>query len=183
MSMRRILRHLSERRPKINRSRTQSWPHGDNILRKISAPNRLETIPETNFGNALAVDVNNNNVPHWRSMEKFQDVKICSLIDEILKAYLGQFDYYDHSLSSRLGVMLSDLIRSKVCALYGSGWKVVANVFIGAVSDHGLAVASQCCWIPECDKFGSATFENNFLFAFVVVFAVFCGKGESEESK
>lgn len=168
--MRKILRHLSERRPKINRGRTQSWPYENLKLRKGSAPSYLATIPEGKYGNK--VDKNQNNLPWNVAPIKFQDTKICSLIKEILKSYLEQFDSYDHHLSSRLGEMLSDLIRSKVCALYGENWKVVANVFIGAVSDHGLAVASQCLWVPECDKFASATFENNVLFAFGVVFAV-----------
>jgi len=172
MSVRKILRHLSERRPGKNRSRTQSLPY-DNKIREVG---NLTTISESNVGNP-PTDANNNN-PQWNATEKFQDSKICSIIDEILKSYLKQFDCYDHDLSSRLGVMLSDLIRSKACDIFGESWKVVANVYIGAVSDHGLAVASQCFWIPECDKFASASFENDYLFAFGVVFAVFCQKPE-----
>jgi len=176
--MKKILRHLSERRPKINRGRTQSWPYEHFKMRKGSAPSYLATIPEGNYGNKM--DGNNNNLQWGVAPVKFQDVKICALIKEILKSYLEQFDSYDHNLSSRLGEMLADLIRSKVCDLYGENWKVVANVYIGAVSDNGLAVASQCLWVPECDKFASATFENDVMFAFGVVFAVVCANETSE---
>lgn len=179
--VRKLLRHLSERKPKINRGRTQSWPYENKLRKGRIATNYLAPIPEGSYGNtSAAMDVNNNNL-QWSAQKRFQDVKICSLIEEILKSYLEQFDCYDHSLSNRLGVMLADLIRSKVCDLFGENWKVVANVYIGAVSDNGLAVASQCFWIPECDKFASATFENDFLFAFGVVFAVMCEKEQPDE--
>lgn len=179
MSVRKLLRHLSERRPKINRGRTRSWPYTNDSKLSENSVEYLGTIPEKNFD-----DSRNTNSKRWTQVntDKVQDNEFCSIIKDILTSYLEQFESYDHNLCSRLSGMLSDLIRTKVYETCGDNWKIIANVYIGAVRDQGIAVASQCAWIPECDKIATASFENDVLFAFGVVFAIFCETSDSNPS-
>lgn len=177
MSVRKLLRHLSERRPKMNRGRTQSWPYANDSKLSENSVEYLGTIPEKNSDASR-----NKNSKRRTQANKVQDNEFCSIIQEILTSYLEQFESYDHNLCNRLGGMLSDLIRTKIYETCGDNWKIIANVYIGAVRDQGIAVASQCAWIPECDKFATASFENEVLFAFGVVFAIFCETSESYPS-
>ncbi|XP_070562363.1 dynein light chain Tctex-type protein 2B-like [Ptychodera flava] len=51
--------------------------------------------------------------------------------------------------------------------------KLVCNVLIGEVKDHGVQIASRCVWDPTTDNFATETFKNTSLFAVASVYGVY----------
>ncbi|EDO46033.1 predicted protein, partial [Nematostella vectensis] len=94
------------------------------------------------------------------------------VIRDVLSSYLKQFTEYKHEMFERLCTLLSDLIKTCVTELCDEPCKVIVNVFIGAIKGQGIDAATQCTWTPDCDKFATASFQNETLFAVGVVFTV-----------
>ena len=151
--------------------RNQTWP---NVLN----PFALATIPEndagksseTKFSPTLRVEA----VADLRDV-RIQDEHFRRIIRNVLKSYLSQFSEYNDSLFGRLGPLLSELIKVRVeeeSRTSSERYKIVSQVYIGAVVDDGIDVATQCLWTPCCDKFATASYGTKTLFAIGTVFAV-----------
>ena len=67
---------------------------------------------------------------------------------------------------------IGELIRDKVQIEAKGGFKIIVQVFIGAIEDDGIRTAAQCNLNPRCDNFTVVSFRNNTLFAFASLFIV-----------
>lgn len=157
------------------RKRTQTWPNVPlSELSKLNGWNLLATIPESDAvkssekcsgRRARAKTVSDLRV-------RIQDEQLRKIILEVLTSYLSQFSEYNHILFGRLGPLLSELIKVRVEECIEERCKIVSQVYIGAVVGEGIDAATQCLWTPHCDKYATASYGTQFLFAVGIVFVV-----------
>ena len=96
--------------------------------------------------------------------------KIRDLIQEVLSSHLDNMEY-NHEICGAKCKTISQTIENCVKSLFSTQYKITALVYIGAIRDRGIEMASQCLWNPSTDSFVMATFDNHSLFATGIVFA------------
>ena len=101
------------------------------------------------------------------------------VLQEILQDTLKQqFDCvleYKREVCDRLAKNVSQLVKRRVEVFKESasrGFKIVSLVYVGAVKDEGIAVASQALLQSETDNFTVASYRNGHLFAVAGVMTV-----------
>ena len=52
-------------------------------------------------------------------------------------------------------------------------YKIIVQVFVGQQKQQGIRVASRCLWDTETDSVGSYTYNNDSLWATVMVFGLY----------
>lgn len=117
-----------------------------------------------------------DNYPNFaeQSVEsRFQDEDFCVVIEEVLSSYLKEFPKYKHNICGRLCKLISDLIKCRIEEVCGRQYKITVNVFLGEIRDEGIDAASQCTLTPVLDKFATASYKNESLFAVGTVFATY----------
>lgn len=181
MNSRKVKRSLSNLDRLWRRKRTQTWPPAPpSELSKMNGwnPLTLATIPESDSGKSPETNSSRRlraeTIADLREM-RIQDESLRTIILDVLTSYLAQFSEYNHSLFGRLGPLLSELIKVRVeeeSRETHARYKIVSQVYIGAVIDDGIDAATQCLWTPCCDKFATASYGTKTLFAVGIVFAV-----------
>lgn len=96
--------------------------------------------------------------------------KIRDLIQQVLSSHLDNMEY-NHEICGAKCKTISQMIENGVKSLFSVQYKITALVYIGAIRDRGIEMASQCLWNPSTDSFVMTTFDNNSLFATGIVFA------------
>lgn len=96
--------------------------------------------------------------------------KIRDLIQQVLSSHLDNMEY-NHEICGAKCKTISQMIENGVKSLFSAQYKITALVYIGAIRDRGIEMASQCLWNPSTDSFVMTTFDNNSLFATGIVFA------------
>jgi len=156
------------------RKRTQTWPDAPaSEMSKSNGWNLLATIPESDSVRSSETKsgrVRAKTVADLRN--RVQDEQFRTIILDVLTSYLTQFSEYDHSLFGRLGPLLSELIKVRVEECIERPCKIVSQVFIGAVVGEGIDAATQCLWTPNCDKYATASYGTQSIFAVGIVFAM-----------
>lgn len=156
------------------RKRTQTWPNSPSFeMSKLKGWNLLATIPESDSvrsSETKSERVRAKTVADLRN--RVQDERIRTIILDVLTSYLAQFSEYNHSLFGRLGPLLSELIKVRVEECFERPCKIVSQVYIGAVAGEGIDAATQCLWTPNCDKYATASYGTQSIFAMGIVFAV-----------
>lgn len=156
------------------RKRTQTWPNSPSFeMSKLKGWNLLATIPESDSvrsSETKSERVRAKTVADLRN--RVQDERIRTIILDVLTSYLAQFSEYNHSLFGRLGPLLSELIKVRVEECIERPCKIVSQVYIGAVAGEGIDAATQCLWTPNCDKYATASYGTQSIFAMGIVFAV-----------
>ena len=156
------------------RKRTQTWPDAPaSEMSKSNGWNLLATIPESDSVRSSETKsgrVRAKTVADLRN--RVQDEQFRTIILDVLTSYLAQFSEYDHSLFGRLGPLLSELIKVRVEECVEGPCKIVSQVFIGAVVGEGIDAATQCLWTPNCDKYATASYGTQSIFAVGIVFAM-----------
>lgn len=156
------------------RKRTQTWPNSPSFeMSKLNGWNLLATIPESDSvrsSETKSERVRAKTVADLRN--RVQDERIRTIILDVLTSYLAQFSEYNHSLFGRLGPLLSELIKVRVEECIERPCKIVSQVYIGAVAGEGIDAATQCLWTPNCDKYATASYGTQSIFAMGIVFAV-----------
>ena len=168
MNANKVKHRLSNRGRLWRRKRNQTWPN----------PLALATIPESDAGKSSETKFSRTlraeAVTDLRDV-RIQDEHLRRIIRDVLKSYLSHLSEYNHSLFGRLGPLLSEFIKVRAeeeSRASSERYKIVSQVYIGAVVDDGIDVATQCLWTPCCDKFATASYGNKTLFAVGTVFAV-----------
>lgn len=142
-------------------------------MSKLNGWNLLATIPESDSvrsSETKSERVRAKTVADLRN--RVQDERIRTIILDVLTSYLAQFSEYNHSLFGRLGPLLSELIKVRVEECIERPCKIVSQVYIGAVAGEGIDAATQCLWTPNCDKYATASYGTQSIFAMGIVFAV-----------
>lgn len=156
------------------RKRTKTWPNSPAFeMSKLNGWNLLATIPESDSvrsSETKSERVRAKTVADLRN--RVQDERIRTIILDVLTSYLAQFSEYNHSLFGRLGPLLSELIKVRVEECIERPCKIVSQVYIGAVAGEGIDAATQCLWTPNCDKYATASYGTQSIFAMGIVFAV-----------
>lgn len=156
------------------RKRTQTWPDAPaSEMSESNGWNLLATIPESDSVRSSETKsgrVRAKTVADLRN--RVQDEQFRTIILDVLTSYLTQFSEYDHSLFGRLGPLLSELIKVRVEECIERPCKIVSQVFIGAVVGEGIDAATQCLWTPNCDKYATASYGTQSIFAVGIVFAM-----------
>lgn len=156
------------------RKRTQTWPNAPvSEVSKLNGWNLLATIPESDSVRSSETKsgrVRAKTVADLRN--RVQDEQLRTIILDVLTSYLAQFSEYNHSLFGRLGPLLSELIKVRVEECIEGPCKIVSQVYIGAVVGGGIDAATQCLWTPNCDKYATASYGTQSLFAVGIVFVV-----------
>lgn len=156
------------------RKRTQTWPNSPSFeMSKLNGWNLLATIPESDSvrsSETKSERVRAKTVADLRN--RVQDERIRTIILDVLTSYLAQFSEYNHSLFGRLSPLLSELIKVRVEECIERPCKIVSQVYIGAVAGEGIDAATQCLWTPNCDKYATASYGTQSIFAMGIVFAV-----------
>lgn len=156
------------------RKRTQTWPDAPaSEMSKLNGWNLLATIPESDSVRSSETKsgrVRAKTVADLRN--RVQDEQLRTIILDVLTSYLAQFSEYNHSLFGRLGPLLSELIKVRVEECIKGPCKIVSQVFIGAVVGEGIDAATQCLWTPNCDKYATASYGTQSIFAVGIVFAM-----------
>lgn len=176
MNSRRLERGFSNIDRLWRRKRTQTWPNIPlSEISKLNGWNALATIPESDHVKSSetksARRVRAKTVADLRG-GRVQDEELRKIILDVLTSYLAQFSEYNHSLFGRLGPLLSELIKVRVEECVEERYKIVSQVYIGAVVGDGINAATQCLWTPHCDKYATASYGTQSLFAVGIVFAV-----------
>lgn len=156
------------------RKRTQTWPNGPSPeMSKLNGWNLLATIPESDSARSSETKSGRVRAKTVADLQnRVQDEQIRTIILDVLTSYLAQFSEYNHSLFGKLGPLLSELIKVRVEECIERPCKIVSQVYIGAVAGEGIDAATQCLWTPNCDKYATASYGTQSIFAMGIVFAV-----------
>jgi len=52
-------------------------------------------------------------------------------------------------------------------------YKIVVQVSIGQMKDQGICIASRCLWATATDNYASASYQNQYIWASAIVFALY----------
>lgn len=96
--------------------------------------------------------------------------KIRDLVQQVLSSHLDNMEY-NHEICGAKCKTISQMIENGVKSLFSAQYKITVLIYIGAIRDRGIEMASQSLWNPNTDSFVMATFDNNSLFATGIVFA------------
>ena len=156
------------------RKRTQTWPNSPSSeMSKLNGWNLLATIPESDSARSSETKSGRVRAKTVADLQnRVQDEQIRTIILDVLTSYLAQFSEYNHSLFGKLGPLLSELIKVRVEECIERPCKIVSQVYIGAVAGEGIDAATQCLWTPNCDKYATASYGTQSIFAMGIVFAV-----------
>lgn len=106
---------------------------------------------------------------------KEDDVKLQGFIEDILRAHvLAMTDYKPASCdrtSRSICKLITNFLSAKKTPTHGQQSKFACLVYIGAVRDQGIHMASQALWNSEEDSFAAASFRNDSVYGLAVVIA------------
>ena len=161
-----------------NKSRTQTWAYPvvfEKHTNGDSSNSSLAPIPESDHQDPTSQTDYEQFEAQAEQIAKanVQDEEFRLIIGEVLSSYLKGFPEYDHEMCGRLCKLISDLIKCRIEEVCEEQYKITVNVFIGAIRGEGIDAASQCTWSPECDRFATASYKNESLFAVGIVFAMY----------
>ena len=108
---------------------------------------------------------------------KQEDIKVQSLLEEILRAHLLCMREYNLASCDQASRHITKLVTRLVRSMKETDTdqvKIACQVYIGAVHDRGIHTAVQALWHPGWDNFASASFRNDAVFGIVVVFVIPC---------
>ncbi|XP_031562867.1 tctex1 domain-containing protein 1-A-like [Actinia tenebrosa] len=113
---------------------------------------------------------NNKFIAKDKDFTSLNCFRVKNIISETLKAHVGNMEY-DHQECGEKSRVMSQIIEKRVKTLSNAQYKVTVMVFIGAIRDKGIELATQCVWSPAEDYFAMATHKNETVFASAIVFA------------
>ena len=52
-------------------------------------------------------------------------------------------------------------------------YKIIVQVSIGQMKDQGVCISSRCLWATSTDNYASASYQNQYIWASAIVFALY----------
>ncbi|KAL7494155.1 hypothetical protein ACHAWT_003294 [Skeletonema menzelii] len=106
---------------------------------------------------------------------KLYPSKAKAIADEILSEKLEnksadaiEFEFEEVSKA------IADEVKEKIKAsLHIPRYKVLVQATIGTMKDQGVKITSRCLWDTSTDNYATASFQNEFIFASVLVFFLY----------
>lgn len=96
-----------------------------------------------------------------------ENIAIHDIIQETLKLQFENVTEYNRDACDRLGKNVCQLVKRRVEAMKEATrqrCKIVSVVYVGAVRDHGIQVASQALLEADKDNFTVASYRNGKVF-------------------
>ena len=131
-----------------------------------------EDSPEPNADARQADGLNKSELQLMEVFLKEEDLKIRDLIEHVLRAHLLSMSDYRRTACDRAGRSISKVLKALVTSMKEAAdeqCKVVCQVFIGAVKEEGILIATQAFWNSNNDNFAAASFRNEAVFGLGVV--------------
>lgn len=96
-----------------------------------------------------------------------ENIAIQDIIQETLKLQFENVTEYNRESCDRLGKNVCQLVKRRVEAMKETArqrCKIVSVVYVGAIRDHGIGVASQALLEADKDNFTVASYRNGKVF-------------------
>lgn len=133
-----------------------------------------EKINESQINQALDEEINFIVPQERKHTANLFTTRIKDIIFNVLATHLDNLAEFSPKTCGEKCRLISQMIEKSVKTLCCFQYKVMALVFIGAIRDQGIQLASQSYWNPNSDHFTMATYRNDFLFASGIVFTTVC---------
>ena len=107
---------------------------------------------------------------------KFTKEKVYDIIKNILDQKMEQMkERYNHEQAAQLNKEITDTIRDELKddKLNFKRYKILVHCIIGEKKGQGIKIGSRCMWDTTCDSAVSASWENEFTYAFCVAYGVY----------
>ena len=106
---------------------------------------------------------------------KEADIHLQEMLEEVLRSHLLALDDYSTTSCDRASrsicKIITRLLGGAVKRTDDGQRKLACLVFIGAVRDNGIEMATQAQWCPEEDTFAAASYRNESVYGMAVVIA------------
>ena len=103
---------------------------------------------------------------------KFRVKRVQKVIEEVFENHLSRY-HYEKSTAPNISQTLVTVIKDRVKTLGFKRYKIVCNVFIGALCGQGLEATSRCLWDDKKDSFATATYQGGTFVAIAMVHACY----------
>ena len=105
-----------------------------------------------------------------------------AVIDQIVHGELNDIPSFHIDGSKEWSQKIGNDVKEKLKDMgKDPNYKYWVSVVIGELKGQGVEIGTSCAWNPYSDKVISTWFANDFLYWFVIVFAVFrAPKGEDD---
>lgn len=103
---------------------------------------------------------------------KFSPSAVRKIADEVCKAVLDGKKWNGEE-EPVWAVQITEQVKARVRALNFARYKLVVQTVLGQHKQQGVRVASRCLWDTEVDNFASASYQNESLWATVMVFGLY----------
>lgn len=109
--------------------------------------------------------------------EKLSKERIYKEIKDILDSKMSTMadEKYNHDKALSLSKEISDTIRDKLKdeSINLKRYKIMVHTIIGEKRGQGIKIGCKCMWDSTSDAAVSANWENEYTYAFVVVYCVY----------
>ena len=102
----------------------------------------------------------------------FKETEVTRILDDVLKLCLSGAHYHARHVAI-YSQNIVDEVKRRVKELEMPRYKIVCQVLIGSQSGQGIQMGSRALWNTVTDRFASASFENEHLYAVASVHAVY----------
>ncbi|KAK1740460.1 dynein light chain [Skeletonema marinoi] len=127
----------------------------------------------------MTVDIKTIVEPTFRTTPedacKLYPTKAKLIADEILCEKLENKSADDVEFEfEELSKSIADEVKEKIKAsMHIPRYKVLVQATIGTMKDQGVKITSRCLWDTSTDNYATASFQNEFIFASVLVFFLY----------
>ena len=140
--------------------------------RKVPNGTQTPTVDEGLLEENDCKEKETQNLKSERQSSKEKWMKALSQVAELeLKMNLCN-RIFDPQKSKEWCSDIGELMRDKIQTETKGGFKIIVQVFIGAVEGDGIRTATQCNLNPRSDDLTVVSFRNDSLFAFASLFVV-----------
>jgi len=82
---------------------------------------------------------------------------------------------YNHEIALQLNKEICDAVRDELKddKLNFKRYKILVHCIIGEKKGQGIKIGSRCMWDTTCDAAVSASWENEYTYAFCVAYGVY----------
>ena len=107
---------------------------------------------------------------------KFTKEKVYDIIKNILDQKMEEKkEKYNHEIALQLNKEICDAVRDELKddKLNFKRYKILVHCIIGEKKGQGIKIGSRCMWDTTCDAAVSASWENEYTYAFCVAYGVY----------
>ena len=104
-------------------------------------------------------------------LSKLGNARLKEIVDEEIQNILKDKEYDSENANHWCG-LISEVIKGRLQHLTNGLFKIVVQVFIGAVAEDGIFSSMHSNWSPNTDNFVSSSYRNKSLFVLASVLAI-----------